>query len=110
MFDTIYYSYVIYGLLILLNYIAYIDIKVICLQELWLSDENTSLFELPNYVGHGRQCCKHAGLITYVHNSLRFKVIPQSHTMTNWECLSIQITIDNKLGFKLTENDIYNRH
>ena len=62
------------------------DIKVICLQETWLSDEsNTSLFELPNYslIAHGKQCCKHAGLITYVHNSLKFKVIPQFYTMTN---------------------------
>ena len=29
--------------------------------------------------------------------------------MTNWECLSIEITIDNKLGSKLTVNNICNR-
>ena len=56
------------------------SLGMLCLQESWTDiNEDISLFELPGYTLYhqGKQCCKHSGLLVYVHN--RYKVEPSKY-------------------------------
>ena len=56
------------------------NVKIICLQETWLSNDcNVATYKLPSYgiVSRGKTCCQHGGLIIYIHNSLRYEVMPE---------------------------------
>ena len=39
----------------------------------------------------GKTCTYHGGLITYVKDSFNFNIIENNWSMTNWECLSVEI-------------------
>ena len=69
-------------------------IKIICLQETWLSENtNTAPYQLENYnlISKGKLSCGHGGLIIYIHNSLKFNIVPTNITTSNWECLTVDV-------------------
>ena len=60
--------------------------NVICLNECWLENtHNMSDFDLPNYTLYHttEKCCRHGGLMIYVHNQFNAKslLIKQINTM-----------------------------
>ena len=56
---------------------ANLPLSAICLQESWLKDQNTTLYDIPNYniISQKATCSKHGGLIIYLHKRFSFKMI-----------------------------------
>ena len=71
------------------------NISIIYLQETWLSDNcSTYLYQIRGYtlLSRGQSCTAHGGLIIYVHNSLNSTVMKTDYVMTNWECLTVEVS------------------
>ena len=66
-------------------------ISDICLQECWLGEKDTdsiNLFNLSDYtmVHQTKRCCGHGGLIIYIHNQFKYKLVDTIHQeATGWE-------------------------
>ena len=74
------------------------NIGVICLQETWLDDNfEFAYFNIPGYIclGQGRYCSAHGGLITYVHNSLKYDSNITSIKSDSVEGLFVKILNDS---------------
>ena len=59
-------------------------ISAICLQECWLDEKYTdsiTLFNLSDYtmVHQTKHCCGHGGLIIYIHNQFKHKLVDTIH-------------------------------
>ena len=71
------------------------EVSVLCLQETWTSDkDDISLFQLSHYklLHRGKQCCKHGGLIIYVHDRFNVEPLDLAFTCTKWEGYCIKIS------------------
>ena len=57
--------------------------------------ENTNIgpYQLENYnlISKGKLSCRHRGLIIYIHDSLKFNIVPANTTTSNWECLTVNV-------------------
>ena len=68
-------------------------ISAICLQECWLDEKDTdsiNLFNLSGYtmVHQTKRCCGHGGLIIYIHNQFKYKLVDTiKQEATGWEYL-----------------------
>ena len=66
-------------------------ISAICLQECWLDEKDTdsiNLFNLSGYtmVHQTKRCCGHGGLIIYIHNQFKYKLVDTiKQEATGWE-------------------------
>ena len=73
-------------------------ISAICLQECWLDEkdtDSTKLFNLSDYtmVHQTKQCCGYGGLIIYIHNQFKYKLVDTIHQeATGWEYLCIELS------------------
>ena len=73
-------------------------ISAICLQECWLDEKDTdsiNLFNLSDYtmVHQTKRCCGHGGLIIYIHNQFKYKLVDTIHQeATGWEYLCIELS------------------
>ena len=73
-------------------------ISAICLQECWLDEKDTdsiNLFNLSDYtmVHQTKQCCGHGGLMIYIHNQFKHKLVDTiRQEATGWEYLCIELS------------------
>ena len=73
------------------------SLGILCLQESWTDiNDDISLFELPGYTLYhqGKQCCKHGGLLVYVHNRYKVELLNINFQSIKWEgyCLKVSQT------------------
>ena len=84
--------------------------SAICIQETWIRDStvHTHNFDIPNYsaVFLPAVCSSHSGLVIYVHESFRYKIIDALNPSTDWESLFLEID-GGGLYRKLTLGNIY---
>ena len=73
--------------------------SAICLQETWLSgrDVDTTTLNLPNYqsIALGASVSKHGGLIIYLHESFRYKILDMYTASNIWEGMFLEISGQN---------------
>ena len=73
-------------------------ISAICLQECWLDEKDSdslNLFNLIDYtmVHLTKRCCGHGGLIIYIRNQFKYKLIDTIHQeATGWEYLCFELS------------------
>ena len=73
-------------------------ISAICLQECWLDEKDTdsmNLLNLSDYtmVHQTKRCCGHGGLIIYIHNQFKYRLVDTIHQeTTGWEHLCIELS------------------
>ena len=83
--------------------------SVICLQEIWLRDEDDiTPYLLPGYhlINHGRVCSKHGGLMVYVKDSFTYKIQKLYKKSDIWEDLFLEIKGDQLIK-PITIGNIY---
>ena len=90
------------------NYIAF---DAICLQGTWLSDSETTnydIFNIPGYnlIPQGYKCGKKGGLIIYLREHFTYSIRKLYKDSKHWEGLFIDITSEN-LPRKITLANIY---
>ena len=81
---------------------------VMCFQEAWLSvEDDISIFQIPNYkmVSRGSSASGKGGLVTYIHETLKFNEITVEHKKDLWEGLHVEI-YDSR-GKKFIVSNIY---
>ena len=62
--------------------------SAVCLQESWLSDDSdTSLFQLDGYnlISQGKRCSTRGGLIIYLKDTIKYKLIDIEANSNIWE-------------------------
>ena len=71
-------------------------ISAICLQECWLGDaDNVTMFNLENYemLFLPKSCCRHGGLIIYVHKQFECTVLTDIKVPSSgWEYLCVKLS------------------
>ena len=86
------------------------EFHAICLQETWLSsDADTSLLELEGYtlISKGKHISERGGLIIYLKDSIKFKIIDIYKVSDIWEGQFIEIYSDNQYDKTLILGNIY---
>ena len=74
--------------------------SAICLQECWIEENtDTSQLKISNYeiLAKGNECCKHGGLVTYIHKDFKGKQIKTHYKKSAkklWEGQHIVVTGD----------------
>ena len=72
--------------------------SAICIQESWLSDDtDTSLFQLDGYnlIAQGKRCSTRGGLIIYLKDTIKYKLIDIQANSNIWEGQFIEIEHEN---------------
>ena len=78
--------------------------SAVCLQESWLSDDSdTSLFQLDGYnlISQGKRCSTRGGLILYIKDTIKYKLIDIEANSNIWEGQFIEIEQENVGNKKL---------
>jgi len=68
--------------------------SILCFQEAWISEnDDLSIYNIPNYnmVSRCRSASRKGGLITYIHESMKYNEFSFDHNKTLWEALHIEI-------------------
>ena len=81
---------------------------ILCFQEAWLTPyDDVTIFNISNYkmVSRGSSASKKGGLITYIHESLKFNEIKIEYNGDLWEGLHIEI-FDSR-GKKFIVSNVY---
>ena len=72
--------------------------SAVCLQESWLLDDSdTSLFQLDGYnlISQGKRCSTRGGLIIYLKDTIKYKLIDIEANSNIWEGQFIEIKHEN---------------
>ena len=81
----------------------------ICLQETWL-DENSDISLLAiegyNLISQGKLCSAHSGLVIYLHNCHKYKILSLLTNATVWDGQFIEVT-SKKTNTNIIIGNIY---
>ena len=81
----------------------------ICLQETWLDEHSdTSLLAIEGYnlISQGKLCSAHSGLVIYLHNSHKYKILSLLTNATVWDGQFIEVT-SRKTNTNIIIGNIY---
>ena len=84
--------------------------SAVCLQESWLSDDSdTSLFQLDGYnlISQGKLCSTRGGLIIYLKDTIKYKLIDIEANSNIWEGQFIEIEQENVGNKKIILGNVY---
>ena len=84
--------------------------SAVCLQESWLSDDSdTSLFQLDRYnqISQGKRCSTRGGLIIYLKDTIKYKLIDIEANSNIWEGQFIEIEQENVGNKKMILGNVY---
>ena len=84
--------------------------SAVCLQESWLSDDSdTSLLQLDGYnlISQGKRCSTRGGLIIYLKDTIKYKLIDIEANSNIWEGQFIEIEQENVGNKKIILGNVY---